>query len=150
MSIRRNGNWKGILTTNHSLTFKEAYRIYSMRWSTEVFFHEAKGLLGLGQCQCRDFSSQIASISLAILQYNILSTVKRFEDYQTIGGLFNETLSGTLELSVTSKIGEAILDAIAQLAEIVSTDEDELLASLVSNNPKLIRLMCNYANKMAA
>ncbi|UKI17929.1 MAG: transposase [Bacteroidales bacterium] len=50
----------------------EAYRIYSMRWAIEVCFSEMKGLLRLGKCQCRNFSSQIASISLTLMQYNIL------------------------------------------------------------------------------
>ena len=59
-----------------------------MRWSIEVFFKEAKSLLGLGKSQARDFASQIASISITVLQYNILGTVKRFKSYETIGGLF--------------------------------------------------------------
>ncbi len=33
-----------------------------MRWAIEVSFAEAKRLLNLGKCQCRDFASQIASI----------------------------------------------------------------------------------------
>ena len=32
-----------------------------MRWSIEVAFHECKGLLNLGKCQCRDFASQYAA-----------------------------------------------------------------------------------------
>ncbi|MBN2899608.1 MAG: transposase, partial [Clostridia bacterium] len=34
----RNGDWTGLLTTNTKLDFFEAYHIYSMRWSVEVFF----------------------------------------------------------------------------------------------------------------
>ena len=144
-----NGSWKGLLTTNTKLSFKEAYRIYAMRWSIEVFFHEAKGLLNLGQCQCRDFSSQIASISIAILQYNILSIVKRFESYQTIGGLFNETLSGTLELSVTSKIWDLLIEVIAEIAEVCSADVDEIMAAIVQDNPRIKFFFDNYATKQA-
>ena len=142
-----NGNWKGLLTTNTKLSFMEAYRIYAMRWSIEVFFHEAKGLLKLGQCQCRDFSSQIASISIAILQYNILSIVKRFESYQTIGGLFNQTLSGTLELSVTSKIWAFLIEIIAEIAEVCSADVDEIIAAIVQNNSRIKFIFDNYAAK---
>ena len=32
------GNWNVLLTTNNELDFEEAYRIYSIRWSVEVFF----------------------------------------------------------------------------------------------------------------
>lgn len=140
----KNGNWKGLLTTNTKLSFMEAYKIYAMRWSIEVYFHEAKGLLRLGQCQCRDFSSQIASISIAILQYNILSVVKRFESYQTIGGLFNQTLSGTLELSVTSKIWALLLETIVEIAELLSADVDDIIATIVQNNPKTKFFFDNY------
>ena len=51
--IRRSkrGPWSGLLTTDLSLGFFEAYRIYSRRWSQEVIFKESKGLLGLGKCQ---------------------------------------------------------------------------------------------------
>lgn len=143
----KNGSWKGLLTTNLKLSFMEAYKIYALRWSIEVFFHEAKSLLNLGQCQCRDFSSQIASISLAILQYNILSVVKRFESYQTIGGLFNCTLSGTLELSATSKIWAMILESVAEIAEMLSADLDDFISVIVQNNPKATLLLRNYTAK---
>lgn len=46
---RKKESWNGIMTTNLSLEFLEAYRIYAMRWSLEVFFKETKGLLGMGQ-----------------------------------------------------------------------------------------------------
>ena len=45
-----------------------------------------KGLLNLGKCQCVDFAGQIAALSLCMIQYNILGTVKCFESYETIGG----------------------------------------------------------------
>lgn len=84
--IRRSkrGPWSGLLTTDLSLSFLETYRIYSRRWSQEVIFKESKGLLGLGKCQSANFAAQIASTSLVALQYNILSAVKRFMDYETI------------------------------------------------------------------
>ncbi|MFZ2339192.1 MAG: IS4 family transposase, partial [Bacteroidales bacterium] len=74
----RNGDWTGLLTTNTKLDFFEAYHIYSMRWSVEVFFKEAKGLPGRGKSQAGDFASRIASISITVLQYNIPGTVKHF------------------------------------------------------------------------
>ena len=68
-------------TTDTELDFFKAYEIYAMRWSIEVSFAEMKGLLNLGKCQVRNFTEQIASISLCILQYNILGYVKRFNSY---------------------------------------------------------------------
>ena len=94
----KHGNWNGLLTTDTELDFFKAYEIYAMRWSIEVSFAEMKGLLNLGKCQARNFTEQIASISLCILQYNILGYVKRFNSYETIGGLFAQVTSGTMEL----------------------------------------------------
>jgi len=83
----KNGVWNGLITTNTVLDFFEAYRIYSQRWTLEVF-KECKGLLGLGKCQTFNFASQIAATSLIALQYNILSVTKRFTAYETMGILF--------------------------------------------------------------
>lgn len=116
----------------------EAYRIYSMRWAIEVCFSEMKGLLKLGKCQCLNFSSQIASISLTVMQYNILSFIKRFEAYETIGGLFNQTINGTMELSVTERIWDLILQIVSAIADLFSADEEEIIRMIANDNQKLL------------
>ena len=107
-----------------------------MRWAIEVCFSEMKGLLRLGKCQCRNFSSQIASISLTLMQYNILSHIKRFEAYDTIGGLFDQTVNGAMELSVTERIWELILQVVAVIADLFSADEEEIIRMIAYNNQK--------------
>ena len=79
------------MTTNTELPFEQAYKIYSTRWSIEVFFKECKQNLGLGKCQSQDFDAQIAATTLCMLQYNMLSIAKRFSDYETLGELFRAT-----------------------------------------------------------
>jgi len=74
-----------------SVDLLETYKIYSRRWFLEVIFKESNGLLGLGKCQPANFATQVASISLVALQYNILSLVKRFMDYESIVELFRQT-----------------------------------------------------------
>lgn len=133
----RKGEWKALLSTDTSLTPFKAYQIYSMRWSIEVSFHECKSLLNLGKCQCRDFGSQIASISLNMLQYNLLSYVKRFESYETIGGLFKELTAQTVELSITEKIWGLIQEIVSTVADLFSTDFDELMTCIINENKKL-------------
>ena len=86
----KRGTMNGILTTNLKLDFEQAYKIYATRWTVEVFFKESKQYLGLGKCQSRDFDAQIASTTICILQYNILSVAKRFTDYETVGELFSK------------------------------------------------------------
>ena len=135
------GEWKALLSTDTSLTPYKAYQIYSMRWSIEVSFHECKSLLNMGKCQCRDFGSQIASISLNMLQYNLLSYAKRFESYETLGGLFREITTQTLELSVTEKIWELIQQLVAVVADLFSADSDELLINIINENKQLEAIM---------
>ena len=140
----KNGQWNGLLTTDLSLSFLKAYRIYSMRWTTEVAYHDCKQLLGFGKCQSVHFSAQIASFTLTMMQYNILCTVKRFEAYETIGALFREATAGTLELSVTDRIWELILDTILEIAEIISADACELLSAVIDVNPKFHKFYQMY------
>ena len=130
----KNADWNGLLTTNYKLDFIEAYHVYSKRWSIEVFFKEGKGLLGLGKSQSRDFAAQIASISLTILQYNILSTVKRFAAYQTIGGLFNEATDGVIQLSVTERIWGVLQEIVRIIAEAFDTDDEHVLDALINRS----------------
>lgn len=140
----RNGQWNGLLTTDMKLSFLKAYKVYSMRWATECAYCDCKTLLSLGRCQSVHFSAQIASFTLTLMQYNILCTVKRFESYETIGALFADATDESLELSVTDKIWELILDTILEIAALVSADASELLRALVDDNPKFHKLYRMY------
>ena len=115
-----------------------------MRWAIEVCFAEMKGLLELGKCQCRNFSAQIASVSLTMMQYNILSFIKRFEAYETIGGLFNQTVNGTVELSVTERIWDLILQIVTIIADLFSADEEDIIRMIANDNQKIaiIKELC--------
>ena len=140
----KHGNWKGLLTTNVGLDFFKAYEIYAMRWSIEVCFSEMKGLLNLGKCQARNFTEQIASVSLCCLQYNILGYVKRFDSYETIGGLFAEITTGTKELSIVEQIWLLIIEVVTSVAEQVSADYDELMESAIYGSKHLKMLFEPY------
>jgi len=140
----RKGQWNGLLTTDLSLSFLNAYRTYATRWTTEVAYHDCKQLLDFGRCQSVHFSAQIASFTLTMMQYNILCTVKRFEAYETIGELFREATAGTLELSASDRIWELILDTILEIAEMISADASELLSAVIDANPKFHKLYQMY------
>lgn len=146
----RKGNWNGLLTTDLSLSFLEAYRIYARRWATEVAYKDCKTLLNFGKCQSVHFAAQIASFTLTMMQHNILCTVKRFEAYETIGGLFAEVTNDTLELSVTDKIWAIILDFVLEAAERYSIDATELLADFIESNPVAHTLRNMYIYKQAS
>lgn len=133
----KNEGWKILLTTNTSLDFMKAYEIYAMRWAIEVFFSDSKRLLGMADCSARDFSSQIAHVSLVIIRYNLLASIKRSMDYETIGGLFVDIYEGVHELTVVEKIWDIILEVIAVVAEITGAESDKLLTEAINNSTRL-------------
>lgn len=104
-----NGSWNALITTDMGIDAKRTFELYARRWCIEVAHKEMKGLLNLGKCQCVDFAGQIAALSLCMIQYNILGTVKRFESYETIGGLFTELTGETVELTVIQRIWGLII-----------------------------------------
>ena len=79
-----------------------------------------------------------------MMQYNILSFIKRFEAYETIGGLFNQAVNGTMELSVTERIWDLILQIVAVIADLFSADEEEIIRIIANDNQKIaiIKKLC--------
>ena len=150
--IRRSkrGPWSGLLTTDLSLGFFEAYRIYSRRWSQEVIFKESKGLLRLGKCQSANFAAQIASTSLVAIQYNILSAVKRFTDYETIGELFRQVNLDSQELTISERIWQVILELVAAITKVFSIADEEVMDALVNESDELAHICELYQCKMAS
>ena len=132
--------WKMLLSTDTKLDFFRAYEIYAMRWSIEVFFSDAKRLLGLADCSARDFSSQIAHVSLVMIRYNLFAMIKRALDYETIGALFSKIYMGVHEITVVEKIWAIIIEVVAIVAEISGADEESLMVQIIADSKKLAAL----------
>lgn len=132
--------WKVFLTTDLSLRFTRAYEIYSMRWSIEVFFSDSKRLLGLADCSSRDYSAHIAHVSLVMIRYNMLASIKRTLDYDTIGGLFGDMYLGVHELTVVEKIWAIIIEVVAVVSELTGADSDNLTIQIIENDKRLAAL----------
>lgn len=94
-------------------------------------------MLNLAGCSARDFASQIAHVSLVMIRYNLLASVKRSLDYETIGGLFNDIFAGVHELTVMEKIWAIILEVVAVVAELTGADEEELIMQIIENDKRL-------------
>ena len=137
----KRGNYNILLTTNTALNFEQAYRIYANRWSIEVFFRESKQHLHLGKCQSQDFDAQIAATTICMLQYNLLTVARRFSAYQTTGELFREIEKDTLQLTISEHIWQIIIELVAEIAQILNIDPEELILELVSENKKLAKFI---------
>ena len=137
----KKGNWNGLLTTNTKLKFEKAYEIYSTRWTIEVFFKECKQLLRLGKCESRHFEAQIAATTLCILQYNLLSAIKRFDGYESLGVLFRQANAETLEITIKERIWLIIIEILTCLTEYMDFELDFLLEHIFAGNEKLMNVI---------
>jgi hypothetical protein len=137
----KNTTWNGILTTDIKLDFEKAFEIYATRWTIEVFFKECKQYLRLGKCESRDFDAQIAATTLCILQYNLFSSVKRFENYESFGALFRATKAEILELNVKERICLIITEIITTLSQFFEIDIESLTKHIIADNEKLTKLL---------
>ena len=146
----KRGKWNGLITTNRKIDFFEAYRIYSMRWSLEVVFKESKQNLGLGKYQMRNFSSQIAMTAITAMQYNLLSTARRFSDYETVGGLFKDATKGSVELTLTERIWDIMLEVVRKIAECFNIEDEDIFDTLLNRSDKLSHFVELYQLKLAS
>ena len=137
----KKGKWNGLLTTNTKLKFEKAYEIYSTRWTIEVYFRENKQLLRLGKCESRHFEAQIAAVTICMLQYNLLSAMKRFDGYESFGALFRQANAETLEITIKERIWLIIIEILTELAEYLDFELDFLLEHIFAGNEKLMNLI---------
>ena len=80
-----------------------------------------------------------------MLQYNLLSVVKRFNDYETLGELFRATQKDALKLTISEQIWLIIIELIAELSEIFNIEAEMLMEKLFSENEKLTKYL-NFKN----
>ena len=88
---------------------------YSARWTIEVFFKETKQLLRLGKCQSQDFDAQIAHVTTTYILYTFLAYFRRINDYETLGGLFEEIKDQLVEKNIAERLWalfEELLDTV--------------------------------------
>lgn len=100
----KNGKWKVLLSTDTSISFIRMIEIYQTRWTIEVFFKEAKQLLGLGRCQSNDFDAHMADTSLTLIQYMLLSLRFRYDKYETKGKLFEQVQSQIINHKLNQRL----------------------------------------------
>ena len=137
----KKAQWKALLTTDLDIKFDKAYETYATRWTIEVFHKETKQYLGLGKCQSRDFDAQIAATTISLIQYNILSLVRRINDYETVGGLLAKAMDEALEKTVLMQILDVIISLIKEIADFFESDIDTILEKCINDNEKFNKLI---------
>lgn len=112
--------WRIFLSTDTSVTFAQMMEIYSIRWTIEVFFREAKQQLGLGKCKSRDFDAQIASITIVCILYTLLAYYRRANDYETLGGLFAVIQDDVCQKNLAQRLWELFDELLQVVITIIS------------------------------
>lgn len=137
-----------LLTSDRSLKFTDAFEIYAIRWTIEVFFKDSKQLLGLGKCQSNDFDAQIAAATICMMQYTALAHQKRVGSYQTLGGLFRDCKQQATEALLSERILASIVKMLAQLGSFLGIDWQDALGQLI-NDEAFGRQMAAILNALA-
>ena len=127
-----NGAWHTIKSTNTKLTLIRTMETYNIRWSIEVFFKEAKQLLGLGKSQSTNFDVQIAQTTVTMIQYLLVSLKYRMEAYETIGGMFKDIKQDYIEHNLNERLLLAIIEILSVLELIIGNiDFEETIGKLI-------------------
>jgi predicted nucleic acid-binding Zn finger protein len=128
------GKWRVFITTDTSLSFIKMIEIYQIRWTVEVFFKEAKQLLGLGRCQSNDFDAQIADTTITMIQHILLTLMFRFEHYETKGALFSHIREGIIESRLNERLWGLFIELIKVLGVLFDdVDEMDLLQRILED-----------------
>lgn len=106
--------WRLFLSTDTSLGFISMMEIYSIRWTTEVFFKETKQHLRLGTCQSRDFDAQIAHLTSCYILYILLAYFRRVNAYESLDGLFAVIKDDLIEKNIAERLWE-LFDELLQV-----------------------------------
>jgi ubiquitin len=96
---KKESKWTAFFSTNTRLHVSMIIKIYIKRWPIEVCFYECKQQVELGKDQSNDFNAQVFATTASFMRYTILNYLNKFENYSTLGELFNHIAD---ETSVTT------------------------------------------------
>lgn len=130
----KKGKWHTLISTDTTIKFVKAIEVYSIRWSIEVFFKEAKQLFGLGKCQSTNFDVQIAQITITMVQYLLTSIRYRMEAYETIGGLFKDLKQDYIENKLNIRILAVVNLIITVLENLIESIDIEWITRKIITN----------------
>lgn len=112
--------YRVFISTDTTLAFTEMMKIYGIRWTIEVMFKELKQHLNLGKCQSRDFDAQIASVTISLILYTLLSYVKRMESYETMGELFRIIGHDMQEKTLAERLWQLFEELLTLVIDVIA------------------------------
>lgn len=140
--VRLNGTdqWKCLITTDASQSFTSVMQVYSIRWSIEVFFKDAKQNLNLGKCQANDLDAHIATNTLLCLNYMAIALRKRLNDYETIGWLFRDLKKQFIRHTLVQRIWNILVKLLHSILVEIGVDWNKLVSRIIGEPQLIIKI----------
>ena len=101
---KKQPKWAAFLCTDSSLHASTIIKKYIKRWPIEVCFKECKQQLELGKDQSNDFNAQVFATTASFLRYNLLNYLNKFENYGTLGQLFDHLVDESAVISYANRL----------------------------------------------
>ena len=96
------------------------------------------------------FPDLLAMTAITAMQYNLLSTVRRFSGYETVGGLFKDATKSSVELTLTERIWDIMLEMVREIALCFNIEDEQIFDTLVNRSDKLSHFVELYQLKLAS
>lgn len=84
------------------------------------------------------------------MQYNILSLVKRFAAYETMGKLFEDVTKDSLELSVAERIWGVMQELVIAVAELFGLTDEDIYQAIINREEDMKHICDIYRLKTAS
>lgn len=97
----------------------------------------------MSNCQSTDLDAHIASVSIVFMNYMILAVRKRFDDYESLGGIFESIKEQLLEDILIVVIWNIFNEIYFSLFAPLSVDWEIFLEKLIDNKENIIEIISN-------
>lgn len=118
----KRSKWHLLMTTDLTLSYNKALKLYNNRWTIEVMFKELKQYLNFGKCQSNDFDAQIADTTISLITYTILSLHKQVVEYIPLGQVFRKWKDQLLESTLAERLWRLFVGLILSFIQIFELD----------------------------
>jgi cell division protein FtsL len=100
----REPKWVAFLRTDTGLQAATIIKKYTKRWPIEVCFKECKQMLDLGKDQSNSFNARVFATTASFMRYNLLNYLNKFDNYATLGELFDQISDQAAVISYAHRI----------------------------------------------
>ena len=125
---KKQRKWTAFLSTDTTLHASSVIKKYIKRWPIEVCFKECKQLLDLGKDQSNDFNAQVFATTASFLRYNLLNYLNQFENYATLGELFDHIADQSAVATYAHRLWESFrclfLVSFSTIFDLFKINED--------------------------